>query len=510
MSRKKKLLKKTRYTKVYDTETGPVTEMEGVTVTPEGNGIGLPATSDDMIPEGAELSDAERRELEARYGARVMNQNMDQAGHILGQIAMTPAYFSPVGWLAGAATGVAGFYNQYQNGDFQRAADIMTSDQNLWDKTKQVAPIALETGLNTAMVAPAIGATALYGIGRYGSGAMQQGARNYLVGRNFRADIQPWQLQYTQSGKYEFNGSPYIQKQNSTGYKGITFPGIIDTKSTSEVISHIKQMNPGDVTVFRIPKQEADLISTILPKEEYNFCHNGIVAFFAKRVPDQTKQFLDYLRSYLSPDSQWYQNMLNNGYTKQQTDDMAQIIMKKAQYQNKYDWEKMFLDPKTMFETEGQMDPTKGIKNQIDINALIMDSQEKSQKAIHEYLGHSIDADAVRTYKTDPFTRSLVINRILNVDSIVDEILKSQKFKEFYNGVSNKEFWDYMFKKNPLYGYGEFRSRLLEHMNGQNSEKYLTQLREKGVISDDQWKRLMSHMAAIAPFIMYTQKKDED
>lgn len=40
MSKKKRFLKKTRHTKTYDTETGPITEMEGATVTPEGNGIG--------------------------------------------------------------------------------------------------------------------------------------------------------------------------------------------------------------------------------------------------------------------------------------------------------------------------------------------------------------------------------------------------------------------------------------------------------------------------------------
>lgn len=184
MSRKKRLIKRTRRTKTYDTETGPVTEMEGITVTPEGNSIGLPADTSELIPEGAELTDEQRRKLEARRGAIAVNSGRAQVAPYFAQAAAIPAYLSPFGALLGTVEGSVGLYNQYQNGDFQRMADVATSDTSLWNKTKQIAPIALETGLNAAMVAPGVAAArqgALYTIGRYGSGAMQNSARAALV-----------------------------------------------------------------------------------------------------------------------------------------------------------------------------------------------------------------------------------------------------------------------------------------------------------------------------------------
>lgn len=158
MSRKKRLIKRTRRTKTYDTETGPVTEMEGITVTPEGNSIGLPADTSELIPEGAELTDEQRRKLEARRGAIAVNSGRAQVAPYFAQAAAIPAYLSPFGALLGTVEGSVGLYNQYQNGDFQRMADVATSDTSLWNKTKQIAPIALETGLNAAMVAPGVAA----------------------------------------------------------------------------------------------------------------------------------------------------------------------------------------------------------------------------------------------------------------------------------------------------------------------------------------------------------------
>lgn len=76
MSKKKKSIKYEQVERTPDNPLGRVGNFEWITVTPEGAGIGAP--SNDMIPEDAELSDTERRKIEAARGARYFNAAMER------------------------------------------------------------------------------------------------------------------------------------------------------------------------------------------------------------------------------------------------------------------------------------------------------------------------------------------------------------------------------------------------------------------------------------------------
>lgn len=78
MSKKKESIKYEQVERTPDNPLGKVGYFEWITVTPKGAGIGAPATSSDMIPEGAELSDTERRKIEATRGARYFNDAMER------------------------------------------------------------------------------------------------------------------------------------------------------------------------------------------------------------------------------------------------------------------------------------------------------------------------------------------------------------------------------------------------------------------------------------------------
>lgn len=225
-----------------------MTIMEGITVTPQGNGIGMPAESFELIPDGAELTDEQRRELGARRGAIAVNSGRAQVAPYLAQAAAIPVYLSPFGALLGAVEGTVGLYNQYQNGDFQRMADVVTSDAGLWDKTKQVAPIALETGLNAAMVAPGAAAArrgALYTVGRYGSGAMQNSARAALMSDAMKLERMPVVAEPVAVEKplYEpatkvIKSEPYAKVwRNGQGYNGATAYQLDTKPSYFEIVN---------------------------------------------------------------------------------------------------------------------------------------------------------------------------------------------------------------------------------------------------------------------------------
>ena len=131
-------------------------------MTPEGAGIGAPATSSDMIPEGAELSDAERRKIEAARGARYFNAAMDRgskpfvgAANLLGwTFASGPMAF---------ASGATGLYNTFSGADgLVDHANAIWDDPNssASDLAKASYPLVLKPAAGAAMVAAPVGRAA--------------------------------------------------------------------------------------------------------------------------------------------------------------------------------------------------------------------------------------------------------------------------------------------------------------------------------------------------------------
>lgn len=112
MSKKRESIKYEQVERTPDNPLGRVGNFEWITVTPEGAGIGAPATSSDMIPEGAELSDSERRKTEAARGARYFNAAMERGSKpFVGAANLLGWTFAP-GPMA-FASGATGLYNTF-------------------------------------------------------------------------------------------------------------------------------------------------------------------------------------------------------------------------------------------------------------------------------------------------------------------------------------------------------------------------------------------------------------
>lgn len=111
MSKKKESIKYEQVERTPDNPLGRVGNLEWITVTPEGAGIGAP--SDDMIPQGAKLSDAERRKIEATRGARYFNAAMGRGSRPFVDAANLLGWAFAPGPMA-FATGVTGLYNTFQ------------------------------------------------------------------------------------------------------------------------------------------------------------------------------------------------------------------------------------------------------------------------------------------------------------------------------------------------------------------------------------------------------------
>ena len=152
MSKKKEYIKYEQVERTPYNPLGRVGNLEWITVTPEGAGIGAPATSSDMIPEGAELSDSERRKIEAARGARYFNAAMDRGSKpFVGAANLLGWTFAP-GPMA-FVTGAAGLYNTISSADDNVNAVWNDPNSSAGDITKATYPVVFKTALDAAMVA---------------------------------------------------------------------------------------------------------------------------------------------------------------------------------------------------------------------------------------------------------------------------------------------------------------------------------------------------------------------
>ena len=164
MSKKKESIKYEQVERTPDNPLGRVGNLEWITVTPEGAGIGAPATSSDMIPKGAELSDAERRKIEAARGARYFNAAMERGSRpFVGAANLLGWAFAP-GPMA-FASGATGLYNTFSGVD-----GLIDHTNTVWnnpnssagDLAKATYPLILKPAVDAAMAAaPVVRAAAI-------------------------------------------------------------------------------------------------------------------------------------------------------------------------------------------------------------------------------------------------------------------------------------------------------------------------------------------------------------
>ena len=108
-----------------------------------------------MIPYGAELSDAERRKIEAARGARYFNLAMERGSRpFVGAANLLGWTFAP-GPMA-FASGAAGLYNTFSGADgLIDHANAVWDDPNssAGDLAKATYPLILKPAVDAAMVA---------------------------------------------------------------------------------------------------------------------------------------------------------------------------------------------------------------------------------------------------------------------------------------------------------------------------------------------------------------------
>ena len=131
-------------------------------MTHEGAGIGAPATSSDMIPEGAELSDSERRKTEAARGTRYFNAARDRGSRpFVGAANVLGWAFAP-GPMA-FASGATGLYNTFSGADglIDHANAVWNNpNSSASDLAKATYPLILKPAVDAAMAAaPVVRAT---------------------------------------------------------------------------------------------------------------------------------------------------------------------------------------------------------------------------------------------------------------------------------------------------------------------------------------------------------------
>lgn len=130
-----------------------------------------------MIPEGAELSDAKRRKIEAARGARYFNAAMERGSRpFVGAANLLGWTFAP-GPMA-FATGATGLYNTFSGADgLVDYANTVWSNPNssAGDLAKVTYPLILKPAVDAAMVAaPVVRAAA---IGTMNPGALEAEAK---------------------------------------------------------------------------------------------------------------------------------------------------------------------------------------------------------------------------------------------------------------------------------------------------------------------------------------------
>lgn len=152
MSKKRESIKYKQVERTPDNPLGRVGNFEWITVTPEGAGIGAP--SSDMIPQGAELSDTERRKIEAARGARYFNAAMERGSRpFVGAANLLGWAFAPEAMAF--ASGTTGLYNTFSGayGLIDHANAVQNNpNSSAGDIAKATYPVVLKPALDVAMV----------------------------------------------------------------------------------------------------------------------------------------------------------------------------------------------------------------------------------------------------------------------------------------------------------------------------------------------------------------------
>lgn len=176
MSKKKESIKYEQVERTPDNPLGRVGNFEWITVTPKGAGIGAPAASDDMIPEGVELSDAERRKIEAERGARYFNAAMGRWSRPFVGVANLLGWAFAPGPMA-FATGSAGLYNTIYSTDDNVNAVWNDPNASAGDLAKATYPVVFKTALDAAMVAAPVIKVAAIGTMKANPGVLEAQAK---------------------------------------------------------------------------------------------------------------------------------------------------------------------------------------------------------------------------------------------------------------------------------------------------------------------------------------------
>ena len=176
MSKKKESIKYEQVERTPDNPLGRVGNFEWITITPKGAGIGAPATSSDMIPQGAELSDTERRKIEAARGARYFNAAMERGSRpFVGAANLLGWAFAP-GPMA-FASGATGLYNTISSADDNVNAVWNDPNASAGDLAKATYPVVFKTALDAAMVAAPVIKVAAIGTMKANHGVLEAQAK---------------------------------------------------------------------------------------------------------------------------------------------------------------------------------------------------------------------------------------------------------------------------------------------------------------------------------------------
>lgn len=174
MSKKKESIKYEQVERTPDNPLGKVGNLEWITVTPEGAGIGAP--SYDMIPYGAELSDAERRKIEAARGARYFNAAMERGSRPFVSAANLLGWTFAPGPMA-FASGATGLYNTISSADDNVNAVWNDPNSSAGDLAKATYPVVFKTALDAAMVAAPVIKVAAIGTMKANPGVLEAQAK---------------------------------------------------------------------------------------------------------------------------------------------------------------------------------------------------------------------------------------------------------------------------------------------------------------------------------------------
>lgn len=125
-----------------------------------------------MIPKGAELSDTERRKVEAARGARYFNAAMEIGSRpFVGATNLLGWAFAP-GPMA-FATGSAGLYNTISSADDNVNAVWNNPNASAGDLAKATYPVVFKTALDAAMVAAPVIKVAAIGTMKANPGVLE-------------------------------------------------------------------------------------------------------------------------------------------------------------------------------------------------------------------------------------------------------------------------------------------------------------------------------------------------